>query len=97
MEGGEEACPSMLAGTQLMHVCRYWSRAACRQDGTLVSAAPTHPDIRAGTRPGPVSTGSSLRYINFRLGHAGSGVIQKTHFSLRSTCFFFLFTKKTLR
>ena len=37
-----------------------------------------------------------LRYINFRLGHAGSGVMQKTHFSIRSTCFFFLFTKKTI-
>ena len=38
-----------------------------------------------------------LRYINFRLGHAGSGVIQKTHFSIGSTCFFLSFYEEDVK
>ena len=41
------------------HVCRYLFRAACRWDAMPASAAPARPHIRAGTRPGPVSTGGS--------------------------------------
>ena len=42
------------------HVCIYLSRTACRCDATPVRAVPTRPDVRAGTRPGPVSTGGSV-------------------------------------
>ena len=42
------------------HVCIYLSRTACRCDATPVRAVPTGPDVRAGTRPGPVSTGGSI-------------------------------------
>ena len=53
--------------------------------------------LRQGWVCYPAVGAGLLRYINFRLGHTGSGVIQKTHFSIRSRCFFFIFTKKTLR
>ena len=44
------------------HVCIYLSRTACRCDATPVRAAavPTRPDVRAGSCPGPVSTGGSV-------------------------------------
>ena len=42
------------------HVRIYLSRTACRCDATPVRAVPTRPDVRAGTRPGPVSTGGSV-------------------------------------
>ena len=42
------------------HVCIYLSRTACRCDATPVRAVPTRTDVRAGTRPGPVSTGGNV-------------------------------------
>ena len=47
------------------HVCIYLSRTACRCDATPVRAVPTRPDVRAGTRPGPVSTGGSVFFFFF--------------------------------
>ena len=54
------------------HVCIYLSRTACRCDATPVKAVPTCPDVRASTRPAPMSTGGSV----CRVEHPRSCMVQ---------------------